>query len=53
MEMELDFHMVTEDTLNEGQGTAFGKGAIHFEQTIRCEEAILVAGFNDEDHGTS
>jgi oxalate decarboxylase/phosphoglucose isomerase-like protein (cupin superfamily) len=40
-------------TLNEGQGTAFGSGALHFEQNIGCEDAVIVAAFNNEDPGTA
>jgi oxalate decarboxylase/phosphoglucose isomerase-like protein (cupin superfamily) len=39
--------------LNEGQGITFGPGAIHFEQNMRCDNAVLVAAFNNEDPGTS
>jgi oxalate decarboxylase/phosphoglucose isomerase-like protein (cupin superfamily) len=39
--------------LNEGQGIAFGPGALHFEQNMGCTDAVLVAAFNNEDPGTA
>ncbi len=44
------FHALT---LNERQGTAFGPVALHFEQNIGCDNAVLVAAFNNEDPGTA
>ncbi|CAF3429131.1 unnamed protein product [Rotaria sp. Silwood2] len=45
-----NFHAVT---LTAGQGTTFPPGALHFEQNIGCDEAIVVAAFNSEDPGTA
>jgi hypothetical protein len=39
-------------TLNEGHGAEFGLGALHFEQNISCDDAVLVAAFINEDPGT-
>jgi hypothetical protein len=45
-----EFHSLI---LNEGQGIVFGPGAIHFEQNMGCDDAVLVAAFNKEDPRTS
>jgi quercetin dioxygenase-like cupin family protein len=39
--------------LNEGQGIAFGLGALHFDQNLGCTDAFLVVAFNNEDRGTA
>ncbi|CAF0976194.1 unnamed protein product [Rotaria sordida] len=44
------FHAIT---LKAGQGTTFPAGALHFEQNIGCDDAIVVAAFNSEDPGTA
>ncbi|CAF1492636.1 unnamed protein product [Rotaria sp. Silwood1] len=45
-----EFHAIT---LNAGQGTTFPPGALHFEQNIGCDDAIVVAAFNSADPGTA
>src|SRR5436309_1087125 len=39
------------NTLKRGMATVFPQGAIHFEQNLKCEPALFVAGFNNEDPG--
>ena len=41
------------NTLNQGQGTIFPKGSIHFQVNLGCEPLTFVAALNSEDPGTS
>lgn len=40
-----------ENRLTPGMVTVFPRGAIHFEINLSCDDAVFVAGFNNEDPG--
>lgn len=40
-------------TLDRYQATAFPSGSLHYQFNNGCQKAVLVAGFNSDDPGTS
>ncbi|KAI8920065.1 RmlC-like cupin domain-containing protein [Powellomyces hirtus] len=40
------------NNLHKGETTAVPQGAIHFEQNLQCEPAVLIAANNNDDPGT-
>ena len=51
--MENGFNEVILAPLGKYQGTVFPKGSIHYQQNPTCDQAVFVAGFDNNDPGRS
>jgi oxalate decarboxylase/phosphoglucose isomerase-like protein (cupin superfamily) len=51
--MENGFSQEVSAPLGKYQGTVFPMGSIHYQQNPTCDQAVFVAGFNNNDPGRS